>query len=688
MKYLSLQRLALFFGFLLVSSGAFSKKSNSIENNRRFFSAIVPVTPPVITSFSPRSALAGEMVVITGDHFNTNPGGTVVYFGATKALISNITTTNLEVVVPKGAIYAPITVVNTEFNLVGQSYYSFKLKSLTPKATIGPSLFEPKVNFTTGHESGYLTVGDLDGDGKLDVVLNNSDAGATSLSVFLNTSTATTTSFQLSASLQMGSDPEGVTVADVNGDGKLDVIAVSYQTNTVSIHLNTSTGGALSFAPGTSLITQNCPFTVMVRDMDGDGRPDIITANKDGNTAQVFLNSGSMGNLTFNSSVVTLSTGNRPYTIAVDDLDGDGKPDIVAAAYGSNQVNVFLNTTTNGNLSFASSVDLAVNTPYHVVVADLDGDDKPEIITGNLGSQSISIFRNISTQGTIAFGTKEDYNIGGTVYAVAVGDINGDDKLDLAVTNYSSSSVHMLLNLSSSGGISLAPNGDIPCGNGPDFVAIADINNDGDNDLLTANYLKDIATDEFTFSVMKAFGQPLPVELNDFKAKFEKTGAVSLSWDTHSEKDNSYFEISRSTDGANFYKLNTVKGKGTTSERSFYSFNDLVPARGNNYYKLAQVDLNGKVTDVGLQVVNVGLSSAQEVLLYPNPAIGEVNAKVNVGLYEKVELLDLNGRVLKSGSLRADTTLASFNIGSLASGIYFIRLKGSHGSISKSFIKK
>src|SRR5688572_28726108 len=102
---------------------------------------------------------------------------------------------------------------------------------------------------------------------------------------------------------------------------------------------------------------------------------------------------------------VDFSTGTNAYSVAIGDLDGDGKPDLAVTNYGSNTVSVFRNTSTSGTIdasSFASKVDFSTGTnPVIVAIGDLDGDGKPDLALTNYSSNTVSVFLNTNTSGTI-----------------------------------------------------------------------------------------------------------------------------------------------------------------------------------------------------------------------------------------------------------------------------------------------
>ncbi|MCU0323328.1 MAG: FG-GAP-like repeat-containing protein, partial [Chitinophagaceae bacterium] len=352
-------------------------------------------TAPSITSFSPISAKPGDAVTITGTNFSTTASSNVVFFGATVGTVTTATTTSLTVTVPIGATYAPITVLNLDNNLLANSNSNFNPVFTPNKSSITTSDFLAKVDFTTG----------------------------------------------------TGTNPKAVAIGDIDGDGKPDLVTANNGSNKVSVFLNTSTSGTISsgsFAAKVDFTTGSGsnPLAIAIGDLNGDGKPDLaVTCNSSPNDlVSVFLNTSSTGAISFNNRV-DFTTGNNPSAVAIGDMDGDGKPELVVANSSSNSVSVLRNTSTFGSIAFANKVDFTTGTgssPQALAIGDLDGDNKPDIAVVNNGNNSVSVFRNTATSGTIAsgsFAARVNFTTGTSPQAIALGDLDGDGKLDLAVAN-------------------------------------------------------------------------------------------------------------------------------------------------------------------------------------------------------------------------------------------------------------
>ncbi|HEX5399643.1 MAG TPA: FG-GAP-like repeat-containing protein [Verrucomicrobiae bacterium] len=449
---------------------------------------------PVITAVSPSSGNMGDMVSITGTNFSPVAASNTVYFGAVRAVVNAASTTNLTVTVPKGATYSPIT--ETVDGLTAYSGPAFS-PTFMGGAGITNNSFGPLVTLDAPAGQNGVTVADIDGDGKPDLVTANYHDGT--VSVYRNTTTngiVGASSFASPVTIAVGNETADVAVGDLTGDGRLDLVAVNQTSGTVSVLQNTSTPGMISFAQQFDLATPTDCRSVLVRDMDGDGKPDIVVASLGSAVVSIYRNISEAGSLATNSfaSRVDFATPNTALTVSAADLNGDGKPDLVTG--NGNSVSIFRNTSTPGIIdasSFAPRLDLGTNgvSVWGVAIGDVDGDGRPDLLAANPIDNTMTVLRNTTTATTnITFATKVVFGAGNYPYWVALGDLNGDGKPDVVVSAPGDYAVSVFQNKSIPGSFdtnSLGAYVSFGTGGGSREVRLADVNGDGRLDIVACN---------------------------------------------------------------------------------------------------------------------------------------------------------------------------------------------------------
>jgi hypothetical protein len=265
-------------------------------------------------------------------------------------------------------------------------------------------------------------------------------------------------------------------VADVNHNGRPDLLVANAGSNSVSVLLGNGNG---TFAAAQNFATGTSPEAVAVADLNGDGKPDLIVANDGSSSVSVLLGNA---NGTF-LNAVNFAVGSGPSSVAVADVNGDGTPDLIVANYGSNRGSVLENNRApSGTGTFPGRQDFGVGlSPRSVAVADVNGDGRPDLVVANGGSNSVSVLLG---NGNGTFQSAVNYGVGSSPFSVAVADVNGDGRPDLVVANYDSNGVSVLLG-NGNGTFQSAVNFGV--GSYPLSVAVADVNGDGRPDLVTAN---------------------------------------------------------------------------------------------------------------------------------------------------------------------------------------------------------
>ncbi len=472
----------------------------SLLNSALSFGQLVPS----ITSFSPANGPVGTSVTITGTNFSATPAENTVYFGATKATVSSSTISQLHVLVPSGATDQPITV--TVNGLTANSSSPFKV-TFPFGGYIAPS-FASRIDFWAGAQTKWSAACDIDGDGKTDIVAV--DQSSNVVSVFRNTSTPGSIgwdSFQGKVDFATGPGPYAVTTGDLDGDGKPDLVVTNINGNSVSVLRNTSAPGYVSFSPTVELETFPSSSFAAIRDLDLDGKPEIVVASSNDYSigyVSIFGNTSVVGALDLSSfapRVDLVAAHGGIWGVALNDVDDDGKADIAVTSGGDGLVSIFKNISTPGAIttgSFEPKVDFSTGGGYPSIVslADLDGDHKNDLIVGNtgdgMGGYTFSIFRNIAAPGVISAGSFDtQIHLGGadSPWNPAVGDVDGDGKLDVLVRG-SNGMLAILKNISSPGALSPASFSTpymIETGGASLGISVADMDGDGKSDLMISN---------------------------------------------------------------------------------------------------------------------------------------------------------------------------------------------------------
>jgi len=374
--------------------------------------------------------------------------------------------------------------VNLEFGPDGSLYYvdfnggTIKRVSYGVPPSGGPT-FNPPVSYSTGTNAHGVTTANLNGDGKLDLAVANS--GASSVSVMLGNGDG---SFGTPSNFSVGSQPKSVTATDFNDDGKVDLATANQGSNTVSILLGNGSGSFTS--AGSHAV---CPGTheVAPGEFNGDGRPDLAVACWGGTVISVLIGNGSGGF----GSATNYPAGSAPTSLAVHDYNRDGRHDLAIANNSGANVSILMG---NGNGTFAAPVNYATGVgPHSIRTGDFNGDGIVDLVTANDGSSNVTLLRGV---GNGTFTGITSYPTGSVPKGVAVGDLNGDGKLDVATANtagrYPSGNsnpggdqISILLG-SGTGTLGAPTNHQV--GNTPFAVAVGRLDGDGKPDLVSANW--------------------------------------------------------------------------------------------------------------------------------------------------------------------------------------------------------
>jgi hypothetical protein len=219
----------------------------------------------------------------------------------------------------------------------------------TTPARAAAASFAAQQTFAVGNNPFAIVAADFNGDGRPDLaVINN--AGGT-VSVLMNTTAAgaATASFATQQVFAVGASPRDVVAADFNGDGRPDLAVTNQVSNTVSVLLDTTAAGAAtpSFAAQQTFAVGSNPYGMTVADLDGDGRPDLAVATFSSNAVSVLVNTTSAGGTSVSfTAQQTFAAGSGSLYAATGAFTGDGRPDLAVTSQVGNDVSVLPNTTT------------------------------------------------------------------------------------------------------------------------------------------------------------------------------------------------------------------------------------------------------------------------------------------------------------------------------------------------------
>lgn len=176
----------------------------------------------------------------------------------------------------------------------------------------------------------------------------------------------------------------------------------------------------------------------------------------------------------------------------------------------------------------------------------------------------------------------------------------------------------------------------------------------------------------------------LPVKLISFTTKVVSGSSVLLSWQVTAQRDHQGFRLYRKVEQGSFVKVaDIVSALGQSS----YSFNDRQSQQGTNYYRLLEVDVNGNETELATGSESIAVAKDQ-ISVFPNPSQGPINVSFPQGQYNKVELLDANGKAIAQKSIKSQTNNISFDVSSKPNGIFLVRLTGNGKTEVRKVAKK
>ncbi len=304
----------------------------------------------------------------------------------------------------------------------------------------GAGGFAPAADSPVGAGSGPAAVAaaDFNGDGKIDLAVANN--GSSDVTILMGNGAG---GFAPTAGspVGVGAGPFGIAAADLNLDGKADLATANSGSSDVTILMGNGAGG---FAPaaGSPVGVGAGPFGIAVADLNLDGKADIATANNGSDDVTILLGNGAGGFAAAAGSPVAAGSG--PLSITVADFNGDGKPDLATANSGSDDVTILIGNGTGGFAPSAGSPAGAGSSPSAVVMADFNHDGRPDLAVANNVGDSVTVLLGDGS-GSFVQPPGSPFGTGSGPYPLAAADFNLDGSPDLAAADLFSDTITILL---------------------------------------------------------------------------------------------------------------------------------------------------------------------------------------------------------------------------------------------------
>lgn len=304
----------------------------------------------------------------------------------------------------------------------------------------------PGSPFPAGHSPNDIVVGDFNHDGCLDLAFANHETQH--LTVLLGDCRGGFAPAPHSpVTVAVRPHPHGIATADFNGDGNLDLVTDSWAEDRLEILFGDGKGGFTT--PGSYVPVGKHPYQrVRVADLNGDGKADIVSTNLDGDNVTILLGDGKGG---FHQPPGSpFPCGNSPFNVAIGDVNGDGIPDLAIVnspnstsdRSGQDGLTILIGDGKGGFTRMAGSPFPLPMRPNMVAIGDLNGDGVGDVVVSNPDSDTITVF-TMSRKGSVA--ARSTMSVPGRPKGLAIRDLNRDGKADIVVTNSATNSVTVIM---------------------------------------------------------------------------------------------------------------------------------------------------------------------------------------------------------------------------------------------------
>lgn len=693
---------------------------------------------PKIKSFSPLSGKTGSTVTIKGTGFNKTISNNIVFFGAAKATVTGINDTSLTVTVPSGTTYENISVTDLTTGLTDYSSKPFNV-TFCGDSEMSNFSFSDKHDFKTGDMLNSVKMADFDGDGKSDIIT----VGYNSVIIYKNQSIIDSVILTKALSFSMYSS-SFVAICDFNGDGKLDFAVLCDMTNIVSIYKNTSTIGTISFQKVNDYNTGKYPTCIATGDLNQDGKPEMVISCPNSDSISIYKNTSTNGNISF-ATRTNIRSGNEPIYVAINDFNGDLLPDIAVAdntLSATNTLSILKNISTNNTITFASITYFGAG-PYaaNIGIADFNGDGKSDLAISNYQSDNVMVNSNCSNSSSLFFYTNAyNFEVATAPANITVNDFNGDGKPDFAVVSRNNFSLSVLQNTSyyDSANYDLKtvfnPYFKLETSYSPYGITSGDLNGDGKPEIVSAN-------EDSTLSVFYNVGTGVMILVStssdsiiagtsvDISAELED-GSTDIAFNWSTGETSSIISVSplnTTTYTVTGTNLNGCQGIGELTIKvaptkpitptiqqltgilhssslignQWYDSNgeiqgatnqDYKPTQNGTYYVIVTIKGISSEKSNTINIANIGTSAIEidgcNISLYPVPVKDKLFIKTtNDCKIENLQIHSESGKVVYVNS-KPSLPITEIALGNLPAGTYFIQLTIDGKNYSGTIIKE
>lgn len=363
----------------------------------------------------------------------------------------------------------------------------------TPSSGVTSPIARSDSRFPVGIAPGSVEIADLNGDGKPDIVVANEQSS--DVTILLGDGKGGFTPAKGSP-FAAGSLPNDIAIGDFNRDAKLDLAFANHEEKHLTVLLGDGNGG-FTPAPNSPLAVEVNPHVhgVATGDVNGDGNLDLVTDSW-ANDQELVLFGDGKGN--FRTPGTFVKVGKRPYQRhRVADVNDDGKADIITTNTQGNNVTILLSDGRGGFKQPAGSPFPCGDSPFNLAASDVNGDgkvdlaivDSPGSMAEGRGKEGLTILFGSGNGGfTMLVGSP--FTTGRIPNRVATGDVNGDRVADIAVSSPDANNITLFL-MSSKG---VASSSTIAIGGKPKGLAMSDLNGDGKADVVITNNSENTVT--------------------------------------------------------------------------------------------------------------------------------------------------------------------------------------------------